>query len=118
MIRFADQLNAALKGADMSQSELARRVGVPRCSVSDWCLGRHQPRQAQVDRINKILDTELSLTRITSAFVAKGLGMCVRKLHEAMRLGTTDVGFVTPSKTGKQLCYRFYPKIVEEKIGL
>jgi len=120
MTTFADQLTAALKGVKMSRSELARRIDVPRCSVSDWCLGRHQPRQHQVDRINEALGTKLTLSRvITSEMVAEALGMCVDTLHRAMRNGQlSDMGIVIPSPSGKSFSYRFFPKVVAEKCGI
>jgi len=116
---FAAQLNAALKEAKMTKAELARRMPCSRCSVSDWCLGRHYPRLQQLDRINMILGTNLTLARnYTSQDVARALGMCVDTLHRAMRQGKTDVGFVVRSRNGKQNCYRFYPAIVAAKCGI
>jgi hypothetical protein len=119
MMYFAAQLAAALKEAKISKSELARRVPCSPASIGDWCSGRHQPRPHQLDRINIILGADLTLARtVTAKEVARALGMCKTKLYEAMREGTTDVGFVTRSKGGKRRCYRFYPKIVAEKCGI
>jgi transcriptional regulator with XRE-family HTH domain len=119
MTVFATQLTAALKHAEMSKSELARKIPCPRCSVSDWCSGRHQPRLQQLDRINIILGTKLTLARnYTSEDVARALGMGVVALHRAMRQGTTDVGFVVKSPTGKTYSYRFYPAVVAAKCGI
>jgi len=119
MMYFAAQLTAALKKAGMSQSELARRIPVRRSHVCNWCTGRNQPRPQQLDRINIILRTNLTLARtVTVKEVARALGMCKDKLYQAMREGTTDVGFVTPSRSGKRLCYRFYPAVVAAKCGI
>lgn len=116
---FAIQLTAALKNAKMTKAELARHLNCPRCSVSDWCAGRHYPRLQQLDNINMILGTNITLTRnYTSKDVARALGMCVDTLHRAMRQGTTDVGFVTRSPNGKQYCYKFYPAVVAAKCGI
>jgi len=119
MSHFADQLAAALKTAKVSRSELARRIGCPRCSVSDWCVGRHRPRQPQVDRINEVLGSNLTLSEeITAARVAKSLGISVEQLQRALKLGTTDIGFATPSRNGKRYHYTFYPVKVAEKCGI
>jgi len=119
MMYFAAQLTAALKKAGMSQSELARRIPVRRSHVCNWCTGRHQPKPQQLDRINIILGTKLTLARTVSVEeVARALGMCKETLYRAMQEGTTDIGFVTMSKGGKRRCYRFYPAVVAAKCGI
>ena len=42
-IRFSENLKKKMREYHMSQSELARRMGVTRCSVSYWCNGRTIP---------------------------------------------------------------------------
>jgi transcriptional regulator with XRE-family HTH domain len=119
MNHFAAQLTTALRQAKISKSELARRIPCPRCSISDWCSGRHQPRPQQLDRINIILGTKLTLARTVKANeVARALGMCKDTLYRAMREGKTDVGFAVRSRNGKRYCYRFYPAVVAAKCGI
>jgi len=119
MTYFAAALTAALKEAKMSKSELARRMPCSPASIGDWCFGRHQPKPHQLDRINIILGTKLTLARTVSVEeVARALGMCKETLYKAMREGTTDVGFVTLSRSGKRRCYRFYPAVVAAKCGI
>jgi len=116
---FATQLTAAMKAAKISQAELARQIPTSQASVSHWCVGRHKPRMDQLDRINIILKSKLTLARtITAKDVAAAMGMCIDTLYRAMREGTTDIGFVTLSRNKKKHCYRFYPGVVAEKLGI
>ncbi|MAF43028.1 MAG: transcriptional regulator [Parcubacteria group bacterium] len=44
---------------DISQSELARRLGVNRAAVNFWCSGRFNPRISKLERIADVLDIEV-----------------------------------------------------------
>lgn len=51
---FAYNLNKLLSVHDMSQKDLADRLGVSAQSVSNWCSGKKTPRMDKVDRICSI----------------------------------------------------------------
>jgi transcriptional regulator with XRE-family HTH domain len=40
-----------LKAKGWSQADLARRLGVSRSTVTDWCKGRKNPRGRGLDRL-------------------------------------------------------------------
>ncbi len=62
---FAQNLKALMAAADMSQSDLATRLGVSKTAVSSWCLGLKAPRMDKVDAMAQIF----GVTR--SAFYAE-----------------------------------------------
>lgn len=56
-IRFSENLKKKMREYHMSQSDLAMRVGVTRCSVSYWCNGRTIPCGKHLEKLAKILET-------------------------------------------------------------
>ena len=54
------KLQAALNSVDMSQAELARRIGVTRAAVSNWIRGHAVPQLGHVLKIAEILDMSVS----------------------------------------------------------
>lgn len=57
---LAKNLTAAMEKRDISQRELARRLGVSSTTVSQWCAGKISPRMNRVDAICKILNLKRS----------------------------------------------------------
>lgn len=51
---FAHNLNNLMAKQDLSQAELARRIGVSAQAVSNWCNGTKIPRMDTVDKICKL----------------------------------------------------------------
>ena len=51
---FAENLKRYLDLNDMSQTDLARRLGVSAQSVTNWCAGKKSPRMDKVDAMCKI----------------------------------------------------------------
>lgn len=47
-MQFKDRLASLLKEKGVSQSELARAIGVSRQSISSWMVGRLKPRETQL----------------------------------------------------------------------
>lgn len=45
---------------DISDAELARRIGVTRSQIHDWVHGEHEPTLSSLRRIAKALDMDLS----------------------------------------------------------
>ena len=50
--RFAARLQAEAKRLDLSQAEIARKVGVERAAVNHWFRGRNAPTLAQMVRLS------------------------------------------------------------------
>lgn len=57
---FAKNLRDALYLRQVSQRELARKVGVSSTTVSEWCKGKTSPRMDKIDAICKILNVKRS----------------------------------------------------------
>lgn len=57
---FAKNLRDALYMRQVSQRELARRIGVSSTTVSEWCKGKTSPRMDKIDAICKILNVKRS----------------------------------------------------------
>ncbi|AIR98588.1 helix-turn-helix domain-containing protein [Streptomyces glaucescens] len=57
---FGPWLRRQLQRADMSQADLADRVGKTRAAVSAWVTGRAEPREETKVRIAEILGTDLA----------------------------------------------------------
>ena len=53
---FARNLVIARKLAGMSQTQVARLVGVPRSYISDWETGKHEPRRGSWERLETVLE--------------------------------------------------------------
>lgn len=51
---FAKRLKNYLNKYDMTQTDLARRLGVSTQSVTNWCRGAKSPRMDKVDAMCKI----------------------------------------------------------------
>ena len=57
---FSKQLKAQLKLHEMTQSDLAKRLGVSTQSVTNWCKGAKTPRMDKVDSMCKIFNCRRS----------------------------------------------------------
>lgn len=53
---FAKNLNHLLKMHNMTQAELAERIGVSTATTSNWCKGIKLPRMDKVDKMCAIFD--------------------------------------------------------------
>ncbi|MCA6998181.1 helix-turn-helix domain-containing protein [Dickeya solani] len=58
-MKFEERLQQALEEAGISQSELARRVGVNSQSVSGWCSAGILPRKEKLELLPKALGKPL-----------------------------------------------------------
>lgn len=56
-LRFSENLKKKMKEYHMTQSALAKRMSVTRCSVSYWCNGRTIPCGEHLEKLAKILET-------------------------------------------------------------
>jgi len=55
---FARNLTAEIKRAGMTKEMLANAVGVSKAAVSDWTLGKSQPRLGMFFRVCEALDCD------------------------------------------------------------
>lgn len=53
--RLGKRLSAFLNALNMSQVELAQKVGVTPASVNNWCKGIKIPRMPKIDKICEVL---------------------------------------------------------------
>lgn len=84
---FGPWLRRQLQRADMSQAELAERVGKTRAAVSAWITGRAEPREETKQRIAEILGTDLAAVVTRTTDVSGG-----RPVHWHHRRAYADGG--------------------------
>ena len=58
MNHFAQWLVAELERKDMSQTELAEKVGCSKQAISDWIAGRAGPSPRSISQIARVLGTD------------------------------------------------------------
>lgn len=116
---FAAALVSALKAANMSQSELARRVGCGRSVISEYAVGNKLPRRGMLDRINAALGTNLSPTRpITIKEVARDLRASPDTIRRGFRGGQLSaLGVGIPSPRGKRHRFIIFPERYRELVN-
>ncbi|TYL43925.1 helix-turn-helix transcriptional regulator [Dickeya sp. ws52] len=51
---FSSRLNSALRDLGISQSELARRMGITPQAVQRWCNGISSPRQGMMEKLSSV----------------------------------------------------------------
>ena len=59
MNKFSSRLQAALKNNKITQSELARKSGIGRNSISDYVKGKYVAKQDKALKIAKVLDVDV-----------------------------------------------------------
>lgn len=64
MDRFAEQLIAARKAAQMTQEQLAEKVHVTRAAVSHWENGRYQPDFDMIGALSKALNFHFEMNSV------------------------------------------------------
>lgn len=55
---FSKRLNLALKERNMSASELSKRTGIGRSSISEWLNGKYEAKQDKVYLMANVLDVD------------------------------------------------------------
>jgi len=120
MKSFQFDLRAALKERKITQSELARMVGIGSCSISEYVRGEAIPRRETLRKINEALGVSLSTARpITTREVAWYLGIGPSTLMRGMRAGKfAEIGQAVPTESGNGYRYVFYPAKLKEYIGI
>ncbi|WP_405724810.1 helix-turn-helix transcriptional regulator [Streptomyces sp. NBC_01537] len=80
---FGPWLGRQLRRNEMSQAELAERLGLTRAAVSAWITGRAQPRAEMVREIASVLGTDIATVhnRTTDAVTARPIQWYHRPAH-------------------------------------
>ncbi|WP_127360888.1 helix-turn-helix domain-containing protein [Actinacidiphila soli] len=80
---FGPWLGRQLRRQNMSQAELAERLGLTRAAVSAWITGRAQPRAEMVRDIASVLGTDIATVhnRTTDAVTARPVRWYHRPAH-------------------------------------
>jgi CheY-like chemotaxis protein len=107
---FSNNLKEILKKRSLSQSSLAKLVGVNSSSVVHWCVGRSLPNAAMIDAICKELGVTLSdLFSANNSITNEKIS-----LKSALDLVANELGFeVKPlKKTSKRRKVNTLPRIL------
>lgn len=127
---FAKRLKQALNEKQMTQAELADRIGKGRSSVSQYLSGKNIPKDDVQKQIAEVLDctveslnselpeadhSEMSMKNISVSECAKILGKSEQFVRVALQTGVAPFGFAVKNKT--TFSYHISPKKLAEYIG-
>lgn len=127
---FASRLKQAMVEREMSQAELAAKIGKGKSSVSQYLSGKNTPKDDVQHQIAEVLDctvewlneevpsddkTSYGLHNISVAEAAKRLGKGEEFVRVALQTGTAPFGFAAMNKT--RWSYHISPKKLAEYIG-
>lgn len=125
---FAKRLKQAMIDADMTQAELAARIGKGKSSVSQYLSGKNIPKDDVQKKIAEVLDctvdflnsetsddSDIHLKNVPVAEAAKMLGISPQSVRIALQTGVAPFGFAVKNKT--VFSYHISPKKLAEYIG-
>ncbi len=125
---FAENLKSVMKQRQMSQQELAARIGRGKSSVSQYLSGKNIPKVSVQQQIADALDCtveflnggtnriELDESRnISVAECAKMLGKSQQFVRVALQTGVAPFGFAVKNKS--TYSYHISPKKLSEYIN-
>ena len=121
---FAKQLKQVMDERQMTQAELAMRIGKGKSSVSQYLSGKNIPKEDVRKKIAEVLDCDFNLVDISNfdesknisiAECAKRLGKSEQFVRVALQNGAVPFGFAVKNKT--MYSYHISPKKLEEYIG-
>lgn len=126
---FAKQLKQAMDERQMTQAELAARIGKGKSSVSQYLSGKVIPRvdvqeqianvlECTVDFLNSEIsdDADVHLKNVPVAEAAKLLGKSEQFVRVALQTGAAPFGFAVKNKT--VYSYHISPQKLKEYIGV
>jgi len=116
---FPVALASALRAANMSQSELAKRVGCGRSAISNYMSGNRIPPRGMLERINAALGANLSPTRpIKVLDVVRDLRIGAKTIRRGIIGGQLSmIGTAIPSPSGKRHKIVIFPEKYKEFIN-
>ena len=124
---FANQLKQKMDEQNISQSELAARIGKGKSSVSQYLSGKNIPKREVQEKIAEVLDCTVdSLTsnlngdiyetkNVSVSECARRLGKSEQFVRVALQTGSVPFGFAVKNRT--MYSYHISPKKLEEYIG-
>lgn len=127
-VNFSKNLKKAMEERNMSQAELAKRVGKGKSSISQYLSGKNIPKNDVKQKIAEVLDCTIEF--LDSGDPEKDIGSGIRNIsveEAARRLGKPPqyirVGLQNqrlPFGTAvyvKRWSYHISPKLLDEYIG-
>lgn len=127
---FAKRLKQAMDERQMTQAELAARIGKGKSSVSQYLSGKNIPKDDVQKQIAEVLDctveflnsevpandhSEKGMKNVSVAEAAKLLGKSEQFVRVALQTGVAPFGFAVKNKT--VFSYHISPKKLAEYIG-
>ncbi len=127
---FAKNLKKALDERQMTQAELAARIGKGKSSVSQYLSGKNIPKDDVQKQIAEVLDctvdslngevpegdhSEMDTKNISVSECAKILGKSEQFVRVALQTGVAPFGFAVKNKS--TFSYHISPKKLAEYIG-
>ena len=126
---FAGRLKQALDERQMSQAELAAKIGKGKSSVSQYLSGKNIPKDDVQKKIAEVLDctveflnSEVPTTEcgdvhknISVAECAKRIGKSEQFVRVALQTGVAPFGFAVKNKS--VYSYHISPKLLDEYVS-
>lgn len=125
---FAKRLKQAMDERQMTQAELAARIGKGKSSVSQYLSGKNIPKDDVQKQIAEVLDCtvdflnsevsddgDIHLKNVPVSEAAKMLGKSEQFVRVALQTGVAPFGFAVKNKT--VFSYHISPKKLAEYIG-
>ena len=126
---FASRLKRTLDERQMSQAELAARIGKGKSSVSQYLSGKNIPKDDVQKKIAEVLDctveflnSEVPATNgdvqknISVAECAKRIGKSEQFVRVALQTGAAPFGFAVKNKS--VYSYHISPKLLDEYVSV
>lgn len=128
IMSFAKRLKQAMDEKQMTQAELAAKIGKGKSSVSQYLSGKNIPKDSVQKQIAEVLDctveflnsevsddSDIHLKNVPVVEAAKMLGISPQSVRIALRTGVAPFGFAVKNKT--VFSYHISPKKLAEYIG-
>lgn len=123
---FAENLKLLMSEKQMSQQELAAKIGKGKSSVSQYLSGKNIPKESVQKQIAEVLDCtveflnqgQIDLTEVKNISVAeaaKMLGKSQQFVRVALQTGVAPFGFAVKNKS--VYSYHISPKKLNEYIN-
>lgn len=125
---FAKQLKQVMDEKQITQAELAARIGKGKSSVSQYLSGKNIPKADVQEKIAEVLnctveslnsevldDGDIHLKNVPVAEAAKMLGKSEQFVRVALQTGVAPFGFAVKNKT--VYSYHISPQKLKEYIG-
>ena len=127
---FASRLKQTLDERQMSQAELATRIGKGKSSVSQYLSGKNIPKDDVQKKIAEVLDCTVEFLNsedpgtersddvqknISVAECAKRIGKSEQFVRVALQTGVAPFGFAVKNKS--VYSYHISPKLLDEYVS-